>query len=305
MARCCGGSPRTNIEGGQNILVTGIGTLDDPFVIATDLSMLALDNDVFDVTIGGSGTIASPWTIGVAFAATADLNDLPDVDAPTPTNGQVLAWNAGAGLWQPVAPTTAAAGSVIHNTSLTGDGSVGSPLAVAVDAARYIQSTASGVGINDAGINQLVRTFADDAARTAATIAPVLNTLSVVNTRPGRVDHWNGSAWVQIDDALEFDGAAHELVQLSGAYANSPLTMVVRKFSGTTDANGLLTVLDSATLSGRAGVLSATVSPTGAVAYNVSLTPGVNSLAVTARRVDDGVLLANQTITGQVTAYVY
>lgn len=305
MARCCGGTPRTNIEAGTNIEVVGIGSLDDPFVISTDLSMVAVDSDVFDVTIGGAGTFVSPWAVSVAFSATAQLNDMPDVDAPTPTNGQVLAWNNSTSKWEPTAPTTAASGSVNHNTSLSGDGSIGSPLQVVPDPARFLANSATGVGINDTGINQFNRRFADDTARNAASPAPVLNTLSMVDTRPGRLDYWTGAAWVQIDDALDFDAAANELLQLSGAYANSPLTLMVRNFSGTTDANGLLTVLSSGTLTGKAGVLSASVAPTGAVGYTVSLVPTAGQLQIQARRLDDGVLLANQAITGQVTAYVY
>jgi hypothetical protein len=306
MARCCGGgSCSCNIEGGLNITVTGIGSLQDPFVIGTDLSFGALDTDSFNVTITGSGTVASPWLVQVDYAATATLNDIPDVDADAPTNGQVLSWNTATSTWQPANPTTAASGSVSHDTSLNGSGSVGSPLAVVPHAARYLATTASGVGITDTGINQMVRRFVDSTARAAASPAPVLNSLSMLDTVPGRVDYWNGSAWVPQEDDVDMDGAGQELLALSGSYANGSLLQIVRKFSGVTDTDGMLTIISSALLSGHAGILYANVEVLGVVGYTPILTPGTNYLAITARRLDDGALLTNQAIQGQVVASVY
>lgn len=307
IARCCGGgSCSCNIQGGLNVVVTGVGSLQDPFVVSADLAMVASDNTVFDVTVTGSGTIASPWLVSVAFAGTARLNDLPDVTVPTPTNGQVLAWNSSTSQWEAAAPTTAATGAVNHDTSLNGTGAVGAPLAVVPYATRYLATTASGVGLTDAGINQMVRRFVDATARASASPAPVLDSLSMLDTAPGKLDYWNGSAWGPLKDDIDMDAAANQVLVLSGAYANNlPLTMLVRNFTGTTDGSGVLTVIAPALLTGKSGILSATVQATGVVGYTHTLTPGTNYLAITARNVADGALLASQAIQGQVIAYVY
>jgi len=305
MARCCGGTPRTSIEAGPNITVNGIGSLAEPFVISTDLAMVGVDSDSFNVDVTGAGTVISPWNITVEYTPEASLNDIPDVLADAPTNGQVLSWDSSLQRWKPVAPTTASTGAVSHNSSLSGDGSVGNPLQVVPDAARHLQNSGTGVGLTDDAINRLNRRFTDDTARNSASPAPVLNTISTVNTRPGQVDYWNGSVWLPIVDSIDFDGSGHELMQLSGAYTNSPLTMVVRKFSGATDVNGLLVVMNTALLTGRAGVLTANVVPLGAVGYSTVLTPSGGQLLITARRLDDGALMASQVIEGQITAYVY
>ena len=307
LARCCGGgSCSCKIEAGPKVTVTGIGSSSDPFVIAADVSIQVVDTTVFNLTLSGDGSTVSPWVVTLAYAATAKLNDIPDVNADAPTNGQVLAYNTTTSTWGPVAPTTAATGAVVHDLSLSGDGSAGTPLQVLEAPTRYLSTDAAGLGVTTAGINSLVRKFADSTARAAASPAPVLNSLSSLDNAPGKVDYWNGAAWISLEGAIKADAAANQFLQLSGAYANTAqLTMLVRNFSGVTDSSGNLTVIPSATLSGKAGVLSVGVTVTGAQSYMPVLGAGANYVFVQARRLDDGALLVSQAITGQVTAYVY
>lgn len=306
MARCCGGGCSCRIEGGQNISVTGIGSSGDPFVVSTDLSLLALDGDVFDVSITGGGTVASPWVVSVGFVPDAQLTDIPDVSAVAPTNGQVLGWDSSLQRWTPRAPTTAASGSVNHDTSMSGDGSAGSPLAVVEATDGLLQTTGSGLGLTDAGKNQLVRKFTDATARAAASPAPTLNTMSVLSTVPGRIDYWTGSQWLPTEGAVQIDAAGAELLALSGSYATGmPTTMLVRKFSGATSGDGTFTIIPPATLASRAGVLAVSVTVTGSQAYLPVVSAGTDYIFITARRVDSGAVLASQAISGQYVAYVY
>src|SRR5262245_24935935 len=131
MPGCCQGATcACVIKTGGNSTVTGSGTANDPFVITSTVELNVVDNATFDLTLVGDGSDTAPYVLSVNYAATAKLDHLPDVDAPNPTNGQVLAWNNSLQKWAPAAPTTAASGSVTHDNSLTGDGSAGTPLAV-------------------------------------------------------------------------------------------------------------------------------------------------------------------------------
>lgn len=310
MARCCSSGCSCKVEGGLNIAVTGIGSSGDPFVVSADLAMIAVDTDVFNMTISGAGTILSPFAISTAYSATAKLDDIPDVNAPAPTNGQVIGWDTATSKWTARGPTTAAAGSVSHDTSLSGDGSAGSPLQVAEATGGYLATSATGLGLTDTAKNLMIRKFADAAARTATTVAPTLNSQSMLDTAPGRIDYWTGTQWLPVDGPVAVDGVAsgvgQQLLALSGEYvAGRPVTMMVRNFSGTTGADGRLTVIANSSITGRAGVLTALVTVTGAQPYLPVLAAGSDYLYLTARRVDDGTVLIGQAISGQVTAYIY
>jgi hypothetical protein len=305
MPRCCGGGCSCKIQAGTRVSITGVGSSNDPFVIAADSALAVVDNSVFDLTLVGSGTTASPWSLQVGFASTARLRDIPDVNALAPTNSQVLGWDSATSKWTPRAPTTAASGSVQHDTSLAGDGSAGSPLQVNEAANGFIE-TSSGLKITSAGINQMVRRFATSGDRTAASPAPAINTLSALDTAPGQVDYWTGSQWLPIKSTVAIDAAGAELLALSGSYANTmPVTMLTRNFTGTTSADGTLTLIPNSLISARAGVLSVTVVVTGVQPYTYSIVPNTTQIDMVARNVTGGAVLANTAISGQYTAYVY
>lgn len=306
MARCGGAGCSCKVSAGPRITVTGIGSASDPFVIEADVNLTVGDSDVIDLSIAGGGTALSPWVLTAGFASTAQLGDIPDVAAVGVTNGQVLGWNSSLNKWTPRAPTTAAAGSVQHDTSMSGDGSAGSPLQIVEDPNGGLTTAASGLGLTSGYKNQLVRQFATDAARNTASPAPVVNSLSSVASRPGQVDYWTGSQWERVKSQFDVDADGQQLLNLSGGYVEGlPVTMVVRNFSGLTASDGTLTVLANTLLTGKAGVLSASVSVTGAQSYMPIVAAGSNYIYITARRLDTGAVLASQNISGQVTAYVY
>lgn len=301
---CCGGGCSCVVEGGPAVTVEGSGTAADPFVISADMNLTDDDNSTFDISITGSGTVDDPYTFAVDYASTALLSDIPDVSDTPATNGQVLAYDTGTGLWTPAPPTTASAGSVIHDTSLDGDGSVGDPLAVVPSAARFLSADTDGVGLTDDGINSLVRRFANDAARTAADPAPDLNTLSALDTAPGEYETWDGTEWTPLLAQVETTVIDGELLQLSGAYDGRRTAQITKQFSALTQPDGSFTLLTSTDLAGLAGVLSVQITPTGANPWVALLAGTAGQITGVAYQLSGGVF-ASQNLSATVTAVVY
>lgn len=308
MPNCCSGATcacKINAAGGGHMIVTGTGTATDPFLLTADVSVTVLDNTTFNLTLTGTGTVASPWVISVAYAATAKLDDIPDVNAGAPTNGQVLAFDTGTSKWIAVAPTTAPTGAVTHDASLSGDGSVGIPLQVNEAAGGFLQTT-TGLGLTDAGINSLNRHFTDAVARASAVPAPILNTLSTLDSQPGRVDYWDGVAWVPITDRFDTEVIGAEFMQLSGGYIDGArLTRVSKNVSATTDGSGVFTILSAADLTGFAGVLSIMFQETGSLATTVVAFNNTTSVGGTAYNLVGGAPYSGQIITGIAEAWLY
>lgn len=307
MPTCCQGATCackvSAVEGGH-LIVTGSGQANDPFLLTADVDFTVTDNLTFDMSLDGTGTGGDPWTLSVNFAATARLADFPDVSDTTATTGQVLAWNGT--VWAPAAPTTAPAGAVIHGASLTGDGSGGNPLAVVPESARLLQIAAGGVGLSDTGMRSVVRHFTDATARNSATPTPVVNQLSTLDTAPGRLDYWDGTQWAQVlDKVTTVTGTA--FLQLSGPYNGvTPITRLVNgAFSSTTDGTGTFTLLSTATLAGRAGVLTVQYQETGATAYRAVLNATGGQVVGKAYALSNGSPLVGAPVTGIYTAYVY
>jgi hypothetical protein len=300
------------IEGGPHIEVLGTGSSADPFVIAGDFELAVEDNDTFDLTLTGAGTTASPFTLEVTYAATATLNDLPDVNAPTPSNAEVLGWDSATSQWTPRAPTTASAGSVTTDTSLAGDGSGGAPLQVQEDPDRMLATGAAGLGLSDTGMNSVVRKYADATARTAASPAPVQNALTMLATNPGQIDYWTGSAWSPAGLFL-FAMTGQEMFELSGPYTGDQrVTFMVRNIDQITDSLGVFEAISATDLAGRAGVITAIAQPTAPggpgtnpVPFAVILAPEGSALMGTAYRLDDGEPMALSSITCTVIALLY
>jgi hypothetical protein len=312
MPRCCGGaSCSCVIDNGAHIQIIGVGSPADPFVISGDIALTVADNSVFDLALTGLGTTAVPWRLEANFASTAKLNDLPDVNAPAPTNAQVLSWDTATGQWINRAPTTAAAGTVTHDTSLAGDGSAGTPLQVAEDPARMLATTASGLGLSDTGMNSIVRRFADSTTRAAATPAPVNNALSILASNPGQIDYWNGSAWGPAGVFL-LAMVGEEMYQQSGPYTGAQrVTFMVRNVDVITDSTGAFDAIPATDLAGRAGVITAIAQATApdlaslVTPYAVVLVPVGGALRGVAYRLDDGQPLALSPVTCTVIALVY
>lgn len=292
---------------GSRFIITGSGQPNDPFVIDIELSIVAGDNQTFDTEITGSGSDTDPFVISTSYAPSARLDDIPDVNAPTPSNGQVLAWNAATSRWAPAAPTVAPTGAVQHDTTLTGDGSVGSPLSVVADSAHLVATWPAGVGLSQAGMDALVRHFLDATARTSyyASTPPRQNALSMLDTAPGVIEYWTGSAWKQQPNQIGFDNTG-QFLALSGPWVNGlPVTVMVRQVSTTTDSLGVFDLLTEADLTGRSGVLDAQFQETGAIGWKALVFANTTKVSATAFRLTDGSLFASQPITGTVHAIVY
>jgi hypothetical protein len=306
MPTCCQGATcacKVSAVDGGHVVISGSGQANDPFLISADIDLRVVDTIDFDLTLNGSGTAADPWLLSVGFAASAKLADFPDVSDTPATTGQVLAWNGTA--WAPAPPTTAPTGAVSHNATLSGDGSVGTPLAVAPDANRMVQAGTTGVGLNDAGMGNLVRHFADATARNAMTPGPALNSLTMLTTVPGEVDYWDGVKWVPILDRITTVVGA-EFLQLSGPYNGlTPITRLVHPVSVTTDGTGSFVVLSSADLSGRAGVLSTQFQETGSLAWKAVLSTSGGQVMGKAYSLTGGAPLTGTPVTGLVDAYCY
>lgn len=307
MPRCCGGNSCSCLieTSGAQISVTGSGSASDPYVIHGGVDLAVVDTSTFNLTLSGAGSDASPWALQVDYASTAKLDDIPDVQAGGPTNGQVLGWDNTLGKWTPRAPTTASSGSVNHDLGLTGDGSVGTPLGVNEDPAGYLATGAAGLGLSTEGKNRIVRHFGTSAARTSAVPAPDLNALSMLDTVPGRIDYWSGTAWVE-SGMFTPDYGSGQLLSLSGAYTSAvKLRMVVRQVTATTDAGGVFDVLSTADLSGRAGVLGCWFQPVQSSVFSVILEPSSGRVRGHAYKLADGSDHAAQNVAGVVFALVY
>lgn len=304
MPTCCGGGAcNCRIEVGDGLTLTGTGTLTDPFVIEAAFPLTVQDNDQFDLDLA---LIAGTYHLEVNYASTAKLDGIPDVNAPGPANGQVLAWNAATQTWVPQNPTTAAAGSVTHDQSLTGDGSAGAPLAAVLYAARGLAlHAADGIGLSDAAVNQMVRGFLDGPARDLASPAPDLNTLSMLDTAPGRIDYWNGSQWLPLPDSFDTVIVGGEFMALSGSFLGSRVTHLMKQFSGTTDPAGVMDILTPADLAGFAGVLRVTFQETGTLSFKAVVFANTDRVSAYVYRIADGVLYPAQAFTGQVDAWLY
>jgi hypothetical protein len=310
--RCCGGaSCSCSIQAGPHITILGTGGPEDPFVISGDVDLEVTDTGTVDLTLSGAGTEAAPWSLSGRFSTSSKLNDLGDVSV-SPSNGEVLAWNTSLGEWRAVAPTTAEAGSVSTDGSLTGDGSAGSPLQVREDSARLLATAPGGLGLSDAGINSTIRHFVDDTTRAAANPSPGLNTMSTLDSNPGELDYWTGSGWSPAGTfLLALDG--DELYAMSGSYTGEQrITLMVRNIITTTDDLGTFEVVPTDALAGRAGVLSAQCTPStgglplgSGVPWTVVLVGEGGALKGTAYRLDDGTAMPSTPVAASVLALLY
>lgn len=306
MPRCCGNATCSCLIQSANakLTITGSGQAADPYILTNGVSLGVTDNSVFDLTLTGGGTVASPWALTVAFAGTAKLDDLPDVNASAPTNTQVLSWDTATSKWIPRAPTTAASGSISHDTAFVGDGSGGSPLGINEDTAGFLVTAAGGLGLSTTGKNRLVMHYANFSTRASTAPTPDLNTLSTLDSVPGRLDYWNGTAWVEY--GMFAPNYVGQMFALSGSYtATSKVSLYVLNITTTTDAGGRFDVLSTADLTGKAGVLGAWFQPTTSTVFAVVLENNITKVSGHAYRISDGADHASQSVAGVVLALVY
>lgn len=305
MARCCGstGTCACKIEGGRHITVTGTGTSQDPFRVASNASLAVADNATFDMGLSGSGTPEDPWVLQVGYASGSGLNNLPDVSVPTPGDWHVLAFNPATQTWESAPPSVTEAGGILSDASINGDGSVGAPLGV--NAVRFLSVDVDGVGLSDAGINSLIRPFADATARAAADPPPSIGAISMLATDPGRLDYWDGTGWAPITNGIQLDVQPGEVLNLSGTYNGGTVTQYVTQLDVTTDVNGQFEVIPAVDLTGYAGVLTVQVQPLGSIGWAAVVDVGVDNVTATAYRLDDGTAYAGYTLTATVSALLY
>lgn len=303
---CCGGSSAPKITQGRHISTQGSGSTQDPVTISATTELSIQSNDTFDLSLTGNGNLESPWMLEVFFASTSSVSDLADFEAPEDTpNGYVAAWDRTNGQWHPAPPSVAAPGSVAAGNGITGDGSAPNPLTVKRDTTRYLQVTVNGIGLTDAGINRLVRTFPTAAARAAASPAPDITAVSILETAPDQLDYWDGSQWEPITGGYRRDIQPGQFMALSGDYAGGAITTYVAQLEATTDATGAFEVITADDLAGYAGVLAVTVQETGSEVWHCQPDAGTGNVIGIAYSVADGLPLTATTLTGVVTAVLY
>lgn len=308
---CCGGRSCTcKIEVGTGLGITGSGSVDDPYQITSDVGGINLDGDDntrFNVVV----TPGAPTLIGVDYAATAKLDDIPDVQAPTPTAGQVLAWNGT--RWTAQTPGSAPPGSVNTDETLSGDGSAGDPLGVVTAEDRGLTTAPTGadqgVGIRDSYINQFVRKFNNQADRAAASpSAEIVNTFTALGTNPGQLDYWDGTQWQRAGSSSLQLWGTEVMLELSGPYTGGPLTHVLAKVDDDVNADGEFTVIGTSQLAGFSGVMIARFQATNQHPPFYPVAFGdTNRIRVTAYVLgSDNVTLPNGTnVHGFVEAWLY
>jgi hypothetical protein len=303
---CCGGNTCScQMIGQGGITIEGSGLPSDPFILDAATYHTDSNNGQFLTTAVGTGSSADPYAIEVDYAPQARLDDIPNVDTPSPSNGYVLTWDSSTNTWVASPPAVAPVGAVVHDTSLSGDGSAATPLAVVAHQARYIGVSASGVGLNDNGMVAVVHHFTNDAARFASIPFPTANMLSMLETDPGIVFYWDGTNWSRPPNQTGWV-ASDALLELSGAYTvGVPITMGIYQVDTTTDANGVFDVLGLADLAGRSGVLSVQVQETGDVAWQAMVFDNTDRISATAYRLTDGTVMAGTPITCSVNAVMY
>jgi hypothetical protein len=95
--------------GVQNSAVTKFAVLNESGLTVTDIGA----SSVMNVNAGG---LTFPDATSQYTAAPVNLDDLSDVNTPSPSNGQVLAFNSSSGDWEAVTP---AAGGSVTSVGLT------------------------------------------------------------------------------------------------------------------------------------------------------------------------------------------
>lgn len=305
---CCGSTGGCSCQIiAQGILeVSGSGSPSDPFILDADVDFTSSQNKTFTTLMTGDGSNATPYSPVVTFSGTAQLDDVPDVQAPNPTNGQVLGWSDALSAWVAQAASVAPAGAVLHDTSMTGDGSAGAPLAMVEHPTRLVGTFPQGVGLTDAGMAATVQHFVDDAARAAAVTAPWLNQMTTLDTEPGVLYYWTGSAWSLLPNQTGWEVPNGALLELSGPYSDGlPVTVMAVQVNATTDSFGNFDIFGTTELAGRSGVVTALFTEQGSYPWKTMINVVSNKIVGTAYRMSDGSLMAGTPVIGTAQAILY
>jgi hypothetical protein len=126
------------VEGGDGILVTGAGTVRNPYSIvstaAVERYFQTLDTPSLDLTLEGGGTPSNPFKLsGEATLALVDLSDVGEGQAPA--SGDVPVWVVDHWEFQPPPGGVAPDGTTVTVTTgagLLGTGTGATPLKAAV-----------------------------------------------------------------------------------------------------------------------------------------------------------------------------
>jgi hypothetical protein len=290
------GSPPTVVQAGTNVTVTGAGTTASPYVVSSagggGVSTVVTAGP--NVTVTGAGTLADPYVVaadpvtcddvrpcisagdGAAYdPATGVVEARPSTDA-----GNTLTFGTDGGLLVPAAaPLETACG-------LTGDGTAGAPLAVAVQAWAYpcdVDANAGRVYCDSTGAlrseprgrivyqsDQQVLNVADLAVPAPQDTEVATHTLAITNPDPCR------EAWLQIEAEVDAD------INLpAGAGAGFGISTDETWYSRNTGTSAALDTHAQATK-----VLSpGTVAPGATLNYTVSIRMGRGSGGATYNRV--------------------
>lgn len=79
------------------------------------------------------------------------------------------------------------------------------------------------VDVNDYFMAQTVSRFTGASQRTSLLVSPAINQLSMLDDRPGIIQRWNGSAWVDNTTTMVdvYGGASGPLIQMGSTVATT------------------------------------------------------------------------------------
>ena len=147
---CCGGSSSVVIRGEGDVIVSGSGTVADPYVVSGDigLAITGAATSTVSVRILGSGVATDPYIIAADLVA--GLSALADVSIPTtPTTGYVLMWDGA--KWVANAAPTQEPGAVNVGGGIQGDGTIGTPISIKVSNTSDTSTSGAYTYIDSAG----------------------------------------------------------------------------------------------------------------------------------------------------------